>query len=54
MDELDATAARARVPERVLAVARVPADPADVLLFVVVVEPPRRRVAVNLLVGRRR
>lgn len=43
MHELDAPAAGARVPQRVVGLAGVPADPAHVLLLllVVVLEAPR-------------
>lgn len=44
MHELYASTARAWVPKRVLRVARVPADPADVLLLIIVIVPSRNSI----------
>lgn len=51
---LDAPATRARVPERVLSVARVPADPAHVLLLLLLVLILRRRFSLLHTSSRRR
>ena len=54
MHELDAPAARARIPERILGLARVPAYPAHVLFLLLIVVVPcssrrRRRARLDLL-----
>jgi hypothetical protein len=48
VNKLDAAAAGARITERILSIAGIPADPADILLIIIVIVLARNIIIIDL------